>query len=322
MRASPAMPQNHENPRRRRGFSRERVTGIEPATSSLGSLHSTTELHPRGPSLLIPGGGPVNREVRGPGPRTLRARRGGQVSWGRCSRGRGGGGRETGMGMTYSLEDGVAVIALDDGKANAFRNEVFEELGRNLDRAEEENARVLLIRGREGIFSGGLDIKWLPTLDRDQLRETVTLFGRTMLRVLAFPCPTIAEITGHAIAGGCVLACACDKRFALEGDYRLHMNEVQRAMAVPSWAITICGSAFPPAALTELLHFGEPFTTQRALEVGAINGLAPDLGALREMARAAAVAATAAGSGPVALTKQRRWGPELARLESLLAEDL
>lgn len=226
------------------------------------------------------------------------------------------------MRMTYSIDGGIAEIALDDGKANAFRDEWFAEFNENLDRAETDDAGVLLIRGRAGLFSGGLDIKWLPTLSRDELRETVALFGRTMLRVLAFGRPTIAEVTGHAIAGGCVLACACDKRFALDGDYRLHMNEVLRGMAVPSWAITICGSAFPPAALTELLEFGEPFSTRRALEVGALNGLADDATSLRDMARSAAQAATATGGKQVALTKRRRWGPELARLEALLAEDL
>ena len=224
--------------------------------------------------------------------------------------------------MTYTLADGVAEIALDDGKANAFRNSWFAELNENLDRVEKDGAAAVLIRGRPGIFSGGLDIKWLPTLGRDELRETVEIFGRTMLRVLAFPRPTIAEITGHAIAGGCVLACACDKRFALEGEHRLQMNEVLRGMPVPSWAITICATAFPPAALSELLHFGEPFSTRRALDVGALSGLAADPDALHELAGSAARAATAVGGAQVATTKRRRYGPEIERLGRLLAEDL
>ena len=111
--------------------------------------------------------------------------------------------------MTYTLEDGIAEIALDDGKANAFNTEWFTQFNELLDRTEADGARVLVLRGRPGIFSGGLNIKWLPTLDRDQLRSAVETFGTTMLRVLGLGLPTIAELTGHAIAGGCVLACPC-----------------------------------------------------------------------------------------------------------------
>jgi len=120
----------------------------------------------------------------------------------------------------YSIENEVAQIIMDDGKANAMNWEFFKEMGKGMDKAEDDRAKVLVITGRPGFFSGGLDLKLLPTLSHSELIKFSTTFARTMLRVFSFPIPTIAAATGHAIAGGAMLTFACDRRFSLDGPYR------------------------------------------------------------------------------------------------------
>jgi enoyl-CoA hydratase len=173
----------------------------------------------------------------------------------------------------YELADGIARITLDDGKANAMSTAWFAELGSALDRAQAEGAGALLVRGRPRFFSGGLDLKLLPTLSPAGLRELSESFARAFLRVHTLPIPTVACVTGHAIAGGAVLAFACDARFATEGPFRIQMNEVAIGIPLPSWMLFIAESAIPPTARNEFLLHARAYTPAEALARGAVDGV-------------------------------------------------
>src|SRR5207302_9418807 len=114
-----------------------------------------------------------------------------------------------------------------------------------LDRAERERPRAVIVTGRPGFFSAGLNLKILPTLAPDDLRRTMLAFGRTMLRVFTFPIPTVAAMSGHAIAGGAMLAFACHLRYAADGAFRLHLNEVALGLTLPTWAMILAPRAVP-----------------------------------------------------------------------------
>ena len=175
------------------------------------------------------------------------------------------------MSLSYGhdSESKVAEIAFDDGKANVMSTAWFQELNGLLDRAEKDAAVAVLFRGRSGMFSGGLDMKWLPTLSPEEGRELVDTFSSTMLRVFGLPIPTVAAVTGHAVAGGCVLSSACDQRFCLEGPYRIQMNEVLVGMAMPTWAAVICQGAWPAPAANDLLLLGRAFSPAEAVACAA-----------------------------------------------------
>ena len=222
------------------------------------------------------------------------------------------------MPFQYQSADGVAEIRFDDGKANVMSTAWFRELGELLDRAEKEQAKGVLFRGRAGMFSGGLDMKWLPTLKGDDARELVETFSSTMLRVWSLPIPTVAAIGGHAVAGGCVLASACDMRFAALGPFRIQMNEVLVGMAMPSWASVICRSAFPVPAANDLLLLARPFSPQEARALGVLHGLAASEEECAAQARAAAKGFAAIGARPFAVSKQRLRGAEIERVKAAL----
>ena len=123
------------------------------------------------------------------------------------------------------------------------------------------------------MFSGGLDLKLLPTLSRDGLRELSAAFARIMLRVFTFPIPTVAAVTGHAIAGGAVLAYACDRRYAVDGRFRLQLNEVAIGIPMPSWMATIAAAAIPRHLHVEALLHAHAFAPAEAFAHGILNGL-------------------------------------------------
>src|SRR4051794_235569 len=102
---------------------------------------------------------------------------------------------------TYRLDDSVAVVTLDDGKANAMSTEVITTLDAHLDRAVADGARALLIVGRPGKFSAGFNLAEM-TESAESMRHLVVRGGRWLLRLYGFEMPTVAACTGHALAGG------------------------------------------------------------------------------------------------------------------------
>jgi enoyl-CoA hydratase len=216
----------------------------------------------------------------------------------------------------------MAQITFDDGKANAMSVPFFAELDGMLDRAQADGARVVLFAGRPGMFSGGLDVKLLPTLSRDALRELSATFARTMLRIYQFPIPTIAACTGHAIAGGAILAFACDRRFAADGPFRIQMNEVAIGIPLPSWMLLIAGTAIPLSWQASVLLHARPVTPAEAFERGIVDGLVDASGDVVAHARANASDLLALAAEAYATTKRRQRGDSVARVLELLDEEL
>jgi enoyl-CoA hydratase len=169
--------------------------------------------------------------------------------------------------MEYEQHERIAEITLDDGKVNAMGPAFFDDLNALLDRAEREKPGALVLAGREGFYSAGLNIKLLPTLTPEELTRTLQSFGNTLLRVWSFPIPTVAAVTGHAVAGGLFLAFACDRRIMARGAFRLHANEHLIGLPLPSWAQAITESLVGSGAIfTELMLHARPLTPDEALD--------------------------------------------------------
>jgi enoyl-CoA hydratase len=217
------------------------------------------------------------------------------------------------------IEGGVARITLDDGKVNAMSPAWFAELDAALDRAEKE-AGALLVRGRAGFFSGGLDLKLLPTLAPEELRELAHAFARTMLRVHVCPVPTAAVLTGHAIAGGVALSLACDLRFAADGPFRFQMNEVAIGIPMPDWMTAIAESVVSGSTLAVLLLQARVFAPGDALARGLVDAVAASGEDAEAAARAALAPLMALNRAAFGETKRRLRADRHARaLERLAA---
>jgi len=223
--------------------------------------------------------------------------------------------------VAYTVRDTVAEITLDDGKVNAMTSAFFEALGGALDRAEKERPGALVVAGRPGAFSAGLNLKVLPTLGPDDLRRTMLAFGRTMLRVFTFPIPTVAAVTGHAIAGGAMLAFACDLRVVADGPFRIHLNEVAIGLPLPTWAIVLAQSAVPPRWHTEAILHARAYSPDQALERGIVDAVARPASAILEQAHAAAAPLAALDQAAYAVSKARHramavdWATKLLETE-------
>jgi len=108
--------------------------------------------------------------------------------------------------LSYSFNDGVAIIAMDDGKANALGSQTWAELNEALDMAEKDDA-IVILTGREGVMSGGFDLKEMGDGPQDAL-ELTSKGSKFARRIMAHPRPVIMAATGHTIAMGAFLAMA------------------------------------------------------------------------------------------------------------------
>ena len=126
-----------------------------------------------------------------------------------------------------------------------------------------------------------------------------------MLRIWTLPIPTAVAITGHAVAGGCLLASACDHRVAVDGPFRLQMNEHLAGMSLPTWASTICQDAWPVPQVNDLLLQARAFSPREAHEIGVVHRLADAAEAAVKLAHEAAAGMSALGRAQYATTKHR-----------------
>jgi len=138
--------------------------------------------------------------------------------------------------VTVEVDDTIAVIRLDDGKANALSPSTIKAIGQALDQAADKDLGVLLI-GREGCFSAGFDLKVMSGGDPAKAREMIEGGGRLALRLGRFPAPVVIACNGHALAMGAVLLLAADLRIGSEGTTKIGFNEVAIGMTTPLFLI-------------------------------------------------------------------------------------
>lgn len=190
------------------------------------------------------------------------------------------------MTIALDIENSVARITFDDGKANAINPDWMTELTSAIDEAEEK-ASAIVLTGRDGIFSGGFDLKWLAVHGAEQSGALLDQASALLVRLHGGPKPVIAACTGHAIAMGAFLLLACDTRFAAKGDFRFGANETVNNMTLPAFGIALPQARLDNRHLVEAIIQARLYAPEDALNIGYVDALVePDK--LLETAMAAA----------------------------------
>ncbi len=136
--------------------------------------------------------------------------------------------------IKVNIKDKIAVLQLDRGRANAINAEMVSELAQMVQNIEkDDNIAGLIITGKEGFFSAGLDLIELYNYDETNIRKFWVDFLNLVKIMVAFRKPMISAISGHSPAGGCVLALCSDYRVMVEGKYIIGLNEVPVGIIVP-----------------------------------------------------------------------------------------
>lgn len=223
----------------------------------------------------------------------------------------------TNPAVTLTIEAEIAHLSFDDGKANVLNPDSFKALEQALDKAKASKA--LIISGREGIFSGGLDLKTLPKLSKEELHSSMQQFKTLCQSLLTYPCPTIAAVTGHAIAGGAVVMLCCEHRIGKGGAYNIGLPEVAMNMPLPSFVIELARRSVKRRFLAEVVLEGKTFSPSLAKEVGLLSSLATS-GECLEAARQMAEKLERLPNPAYTLTKKRMAAGILSSLEAFEEE--
>jgi len=210
------------------------------------------------------------------------------------------------MAIARSVRDGVAVLTLDDGRVNALDMDLFRELDARLDECADDAAVV--IAGRPGMFSAGLNTKVMAGLDADGLHALFVQFGRTFLRVWLEPRPVVVAATGHAVAGGTILAMCADHAVAAAGDHRWGLTETTIGFVLPDWIIAVARGNVAADRLDDLLLPGAAVGPDEAVAAGFADEVAPP-GEVVDRALARARSLAALPRHAYAAQKRRLRGP-------------
>lgn len=220
-----------------------------------------------------------------------------------------------GSALTYEVRERVAWLTLDDGGPNALNTEIFNAFFAALDAAEaDDGVGSVVIAGREGFFSAGMDLKWMQTLDRDALGTIGPDMARLAHRVFIFPKPVIAAVEGHAIAGGAIILLACDRSVGATGEYKIGLNEVALGIPFGGFAMDLARAHLVPSAFGAGLLHGSVYQPQRAYEVGYLDELA-EPGEVRERVTEIAGQAAALSGFAYTATKQAMRGDLAATIQ-------
>ena len=146
--------------------------------------------------------------------------------------------------VSIAERGGVAVLSIDRPPANAMDLALLGDLVEALDSLAADVPPALVLAGRDGFFSAGADLKAVPGYGPAEQRGMVDAINRMALGVYGMTCPVVCAVTGHAIAGGMVLALCGDHRVAsTEGRYGL--TEVKVGVPYPQAAIGVVRAELP-----------------------------------------------------------------------------
>lgn len=175
--------------------------------------------------------------------------------------------------LSYSLEAKTAVLRMDDGKANALSDAMIDALSAAVTRAEGE-ADAIVLTGRPDRFCAGFDLRVMmsgPANARVLLGRGADLF----MKLYSTPLPLVIASTGHALAGGALVALTGDHRITADGAYKIGLNEVSIGMPVPILAMELARARLRASELTRATLMAQIYSPAEAVNAGYFDEVVP-----------------------------------------------
>ena len=214
--------------------------------------------------------------------------------------------------IAIESRDDIAILYMEHGKANVLDVEFCSALATQIDDLAS-SARAIVLTSRGSIFSAGVDLLRIMDGGDDYVRLFLTVLTDFCETIFKFPNPLVAAINGHAIAGGCVLACMADRRIMVQGTGRIGVPELLVGVPFPSGPLEVMRFSVPSQYFSEIVYGGATHEPVAALERGLVDQVVPPMELLD---RSVEWANRLAGVNPTAFrtTKaQVRW-PAMERM--------
>jgi enoyl-CoA hydratase/carnithine racemase len=215
--------------------------------------------------------------------------------------------------INLELRGDIAVLTMQHGKANAMDNTFCEDILKRLDELRTSPARAIVITAQGNIFSAGVDLVRALEGGPAYFKGFLPPLRRAFEAVFFYEKPIVAAVNGHAMAGGCVLTCAADRRLMAQGNGRIGITELLVGVPFPVIALEIMRFAAAPQHFSRVVYSGATFAPDAAVGLGLVDEVVAG-DALLDRAVAAAEALAALGPEAFALTKRQIREPVRERL--------
>ena len=176
--------------------------------------------------------------------------------------------------IEVTSQDGIAVLRLTHGKANALDIELCGALAAQFTQLRDDDSKAVVITGQGRIFSAGVDLIRVSEDGAPYVRKFLPALHRLYNAVFYHPKPVVAAINGHAVAGGAVLAACADRRIMARDGGRIGVTELLVGVPFPALAFEILRFAVPARHLPEFMLSGATYATDAALDRGWIDEIA------------------------------------------------
>ncbi len=169
-------------------------------------------------------------------------------------------------------QSGIAILRMEHGKVNAMDVEFCQALIDLLRQVESSDAKGAILTGNDRVFSAGVDLVRAADGGNDYLEKFLPVLVDCFVEIFNFGKPIVAAINGHAVAGGCILASACDRRL-IHSKARIGLPELRVGVALPSIAIEIMRYVAATEAFQTMVTVGKNYRGEEAIQVGLADRL-------------------------------------------------
>jgi enoyl-CoA hydratase/carnithine racemase len=181
----------------------------------------------------------------------------------------------SGGDVSVTTEGGIVTVTLTRGKVNALNPSLvgqLKEVFRCIERDDAVRAVVLIGQGK--FFSFGFDIPEFLDYSQEDFEAYLSDFTDLYSRIFLFPKPVIAALNGHAIAGGCMIALACDYRLMVSGRAKISLNEITFGSSVFAGCVEMLEACVGHRVAHQILYSGAMYSAEQAYRLGLIDQIA------------------------------------------------
>lgn len=171
-------------------------------------------------------------------------------------------------------QNGIAILRMEHGKANAIDTDLFDALNDQLDQLETSDVSAVVLTGTGSSFSAGVDLFQVVDGGADYLASFLPALSKGLRRLFTLPKPVVAAVNGHAIAGGCLLAVACDYRVMARGRGKIGVTELLVGVPFPAVAMEVLRYQLSDAVAQKWVYSGALVGPDEAQDIGWVDELA------------------------------------------------
>ncbi len=172
------------------------------------------------------------------------------------------------------FQDHLAILRLNNGPTNPISSKMVDELSAALGTLKG-TARGMVLCGGDQFFSVGFDLPEVLQFDRPAMGDYLERFNQLCLNLFCVPFPTVCALSGHAVAGGNILALTCDYRYAVSAEKKIGLNELQLGVPVPYLADMMLRHTIGNRYASQMIYSGEFMTFSDAKIIGLIDVVGP-----------------------------------------------